>query len=340
MHFDHARRAISAGKHVMVEKPVTLDLPQARQWRSRRRRRTGCSASSTIAAGTSTISPCGTRCSRAASDGSSTSKAGWGNGRAASARRHKEYRPGWRNEAEFGGGGLYDWGSHFIDQIWRLLYPAKPVRVFAQLRGNVWTRDCDDFARVLIDFDSGAVGLVEINTTTTRPLPRWHLDGLAGSADSPHSLTFDLDTWASSSSPQPAAGRRKCSPRRRPELSGRSGSNSPARSGPTALRRCRSNRCCRRWHCSTPHARAAARGGRSRWGMRCRGCTKDDVRGTIQGSVRESQAGIQEKRGVCMRRFVANAASASRTSRALAALRGETTHQAAGITSRVRGRWP
>jgi len=77
-----------------------------------------------------------------------------------------------------------------------LLWPARPLRVFAQLRGNVWSSDCDDFARVCIDFDNGVVGLVEINTTTTRPLPRWHLDGMVGSADSPFSLDFKLERWA------------------------------------------------------------------------------------------------------------------------------------------------
>ena len=96
----------------------------------------------------------------------------------------------------FGGGGLYDWGSHFVDQIWRLMLPARPVRVFAQLRGNVWTTDCDDLARVCIDFDNGAMGLVEINTTTTRPLARWHLDGTGGSVESPFSLEFDVKRWA------------------------------------------------------------------------------------------------------------------------------------------------
>jgi predicted dehydrogenase len=126
----------------------------------------------------------------------------------------KEYRPNWRNEAAFGGGGLFDWGSHFVDQLWRLMLPARPLRVFAQLRNNVWSDDCDDFARLCLDFDNGAVGMVEINTTTTQPLPRWHIDGTAGSAHGPHSPEFDVSRWAQlefipagggSSRPLPAA---------------------------------------------------------------------------------------------------------------------------------------
>jgi predicted dehydrogenase len=91
---------------------------------------------------------------------------------------------------------LYDWGSHLVDQIWKLLSPAKPIRVFAQLRGNVWSSDCDDFARLLIDFDSGVAALVEINTTTHAPLPRWQIDGSNGSASSPTSLKYDGRVWS------------------------------------------------------------------------------------------------------------------------------------------------
>ena len=196
MHFDHASAALKAGKHVMVEKPMTLDLP------------TAVALTEQAKSGGRVLSVFHNRrwdidyltvrdAVRSGAFGkviNIESRLGqWSSCVGPAAR---EYRPGWRNEASFGGGGLYDWGSHFIDQIWRLMSPAKPVRVFAQLRGNVWTRDCDDFARVCIDFDDGAVGMVEINTTTTRPLPRWHVDGTAGSAESPHSLAFDLDTWA------------------------------------------------------------------------------------------------------------------------------------------------
>ena len=197
MHFDHASRALAAGKHVMVEKPMALDLAQARTlaedaerrglvlsvFHNRRWDLDYLTVRSAIESGAfGRVINVESRLGQYASCVGPAAR---------------EYRPNWRNEGAFGGGGLYDWGSHFVDQLWRLLWPAKPVRVFAQLRGNVWSSDCDDFARVLIDFDNGAIGLVEINTTTSRPLPRWHLDGTGGSAFSPYSPDFDTSVWAS-----------------------------------------------------------------------------------------------------------------------------------------------
>jgi len=196
MHFEHVQLALGANKHVLVEKPMALDLDQSRRladlaerknlvlsvFHNRRWDLDYLTVANHIRNNTfGKIINIESRLGQ------------WQSCVGPAAR---EYRPGWRNEAAFGGGGLYDWGSHFVDQLWRLMWPAKPQRVFAQLRGNVWSRDCDDFARVLIDFDSGGVGLVEINTTTTRALPRWHIDGTSGSADSPFSLQFDTREWA------------------------------------------------------------------------------------------------------------------------------------------------
>ena len=196
MHFDDAMAAMSRGYHVMVEKPMGLNLAEAEQLLAASRRTNRVlsvfhnrrwdsdylTAKQAIEAGTfGKVINIESRIGQWASCVGPAAK---------------EWRPGWRNEASFGGGGLYDWGSHFVDQLWRMMLPARAVRVFAQLRGNVWTTDCDDFARVCVNFDDGAVGVVEINTTTTRPLPRWHIDGTKGSADAPFSATFDLGTWS------------------------------------------------------------------------------------------------------------------------------------------------
>jgi predicted dehydrogenase len=196
MHFEHTTAALAAGKHVLVEKPMALDLPQARAlvedaerrglvlsvFHNRRWDLDYLTLKQAIAAGT---------LGRVINVESHLGQ--WASCVGPAAR---EYRPNWRNEAAFGGGGLYDWGSHFVDQIWRLMWPARPARVYGQLRGNVWSTECDDLARVLIDFDNGAIGLVEVNTTTTRPLPRWHVDGTRGTATSPQSPTFETAVWA------------------------------------------------------------------------------------------------------------------------------------------------
>ena len=196
MHFDVAMRAIVSGKHVMVEKPMAIDLSQSEHMHAEAKRRNRVlsvfhnrrwdldylSVRKAIQSGVF-----GKLINIESRLGQFASCVG---------PAAKEYRPNWRNEAEFGGGGLYDWGSHFVDQVWRLMLPAKPVRVFAQMRANVWSAECDDFTRVAIDFSDGTAAMVEINTTTTRPLPRWHIDGTKGSASSEPSADFDTRVWA------------------------------------------------------------------------------------------------------------------------------------------------
>lgn len=208
MHFEQAQAALNAGKHVMIEKPMAMNLAEAEElvelarakdrilsvFHNRRWDIDFLTVRDAIARGT--FGKIINIESRIAQWASCVGPAA------------KEYRPNWRNESAFGGGGFYDWGSHLIDQIWQLMLPAKPVTVFAQLRGNVWAKDCDDFARVCINFDNGAVGMVEINTTTTAALPRWHIDGTLGSAQAQTSPTYDTSEWAQLDF-QPAQGGEK-----------------------------------------------------------------------------------------------------------------------------------
>lgn len=220
MHFEHAMLALEAGKHVMVEKPMALDLDEARRMTEEARSRGKVLSvfhnrrwdidylTVRDAVQSGVFGKLINVESRLGQFASCVGPAA------------REYHPTWRNEAEYGGGGLYDWGSHFLDQLWQLLAPARPVRVYAQLRGNVWTSDCDDYARVLIDFDNGVVGACEINTTTTRAIPRWELDGTLGSASAPQNSDFDTLAWAQLRF-TPSQGREgpRMLPRARPGLS-------------------------------------------------------------------------------------------------------------------------
>ncbi len=130
MHFDHASASLRAGKHVMLEKPMAMNLPQAKElidlansrqrvlsvFHNRRWDPDFLTAAQAVASGVfGKIINIESRLGQWASCVGPAAK---------------EYHPAWRTEASFGGGGLLDWGSHFLDQIWRLLLPSRhaPLR--------------------------------------------------------------------------------------------------------------------------------------------------------------------------------------------------------------------
>lgn len=79
---------------------------------------------------------------------------------------------GWRADPEYGGGMLYDWGVHLIDQI-LMLYPEKKVKtVFAQLH-KVLTPTVDDYFKIELVFEDGLTSHVEVGTFALQRLPRW-----------------------------------------------------------------------------------------------------------------------------------------------------------------------
>lgn len=87
---------------------------------------------------------------------------------------------GWRDYKVNGGGMLYDWGVHLIDQC-LLLNPGKVTSVTAHLF-QVHAQEVDDNVKVLLGFEDGLSVLLEVATNCFIPMPRWHLSGANGTA--------------------------------------------------------------------------------------------------------------------------------------------------------------
>ncbi len=86
----------------------------------------------------------------------------------------------WRKYKQYGGGMLYDWGVHMIDQqLWMLGYDVESVYArFDQLTGV----EVDDGCYIDIKLKSGKQTRVEICTYNFIPLPLMYVRGRIGTA--------------------------------------------------------------------------------------------------------------------------------------------------------------
>jgi predicted dehydrogenase len=86
---------------------------------------------------------------------------------------------GWRGFRQFGGGMLYDWGVHLVDQLLDM-YPDRKVKsVFASLM-SLQKEEVDDYDKLLIEMESGPLLHIEICTFAFRDMPRWYVVGGGG----------------------------------------------------------------------------------------------------------------------------------------------------------------
>lgn len=86
---------------------------------------------------------------------------------------------GWRADPAQGGGMLYDWGIHLIDQYLCMFRGHKVVSVYARLV-SILTPSVDDSFELHMLFDNEVCAKVQVGTFCLQDLPRWFVYGDRG----------------------------------------------------------------------------------------------------------------------------------------------------------------
>ncbi|MBR5528350.1 MAG: Gfo/Idh/MocA family oxidoreductase [Clostridia bacterium] len=87
----------------------------------------------------------------------------------------------WRGKKEHGGGMLYDWGIHLIDQALQVVSDSKVSEIFCRF-DHLTNKEVDDGFRMDITFENGVRYLVEVGTYNFVSMPRFYILGEMGSA--------------------------------------------------------------------------------------------------------------------------------------------------------------
>jgi predicted dehydrogenase len=86
---------------------------------------------------------------------------------------------GWRGDPEAGGGMLYDWGVHLIDQMLQLYPDEKVISVYARIM-SILTPAVDDSFEINMILTNGVCIKVTVTTFALEKLPRWFVFGDRG----------------------------------------------------------------------------------------------------------------------------------------------------------------
>ena len=87
----------------------------------------------------------------------------------------------WRQEPEYGGGMVFDWGIHLIDQIMGIVHDRTLRRVWCHC-DHITNELVDDGFKLEMFFDGDLTALVEVGTSNFINMPRFYMTGRDGSA--------------------------------------------------------------------------------------------------------------------------------------------------------------
>lgn len=87
----------------------------------------------------------------------------------------------WRSQKKYGGGMMFDWGVHLIDQIMCMTEGLKLTKIYCKC-DHITNNEVDDGFKLDLYFDNGLVAHVEVGTNHFIALPRFYMAGLSGAA--------------------------------------------------------------------------------------------------------------------------------------------------------------
>lgn len=172
VHCEYSVRALEAGKNVVVDKPMCLNLAECDQM---------------IAAMQKSGKLLSVFQNRRWDGDFLTVKQLMAEGKLGDVRwiemAWQKFGPsgGWRGQSqEKGGGRFYDLGAHLVDQLLQF-FPERITGVYCRMQHDFPERDVESTATIIVHFESGRTGICDVSSLAALSKPRFLLHGTGGS---------------------------------------------------------------------------------------------------------------------------------------------------------------